>query len=73
MIIEREIKKRISLFVTGKYIQGSNEPGGYDEIENLHVYIGDTDVTENLSVTELLQIEEDIICSIREEGNIQRC
>lgn len=73
MIIEREIKKRISLFVTGNYIQGSDEPGGWDEIKNLHVYIGDIDVTENLSVTELLQIEEDIVCSIREEGNIQRC
>lgn len=73
MIIEKEIKKRISLFVTGKYIQGSNEAGGYDEIENLNVYIGDTNITENLSVNELLLIEEDLICSIREEHNIQNC
>lgn len=73
MIIEKEIKKRISLFVTGKYIRGSNEAGGYDEIENLNVYIGDTNVTENLSVNELLLIEEDLICSIREEHNIQNC
>jgi hypothetical protein len=66
MIVEKEIKKRISLFVTGNYIQGSSEAGGYDEIENLNVYIGDINVTENLSVNELLLIEEDIICSIRE-------
>jgi hypothetical protein len=66
MIIEREIKQRISMFVTGNYIRGSDEPGGYDEIENLNVYIGDVNVTKNLSVSELLRIEEDVILSIRE-------
>lgn len=73
MIIEREIKQRVSLFVTGNYIRGSDEPGGYDEIENLNVYIGDVNVTKNLSVSELLRIEEDIICSVREQRNIQEC
>ena len=72
MIIEFEIKQKISLFVTGNYIRGSDEPGGYDEIQNLHVYIGDDDITEKLSVSEILRIEEDIVCSIREEDNIQK-
>ena len=71
MIIERKIKQRVSMFVTGNYIRGSDEPGGYDEIQNLNVYIGDTDITKNLSVSELLRIEEDVICSIREQSNIQ--
>jgi hypothetical protein len=71
MIIEREIKQRVSLFVTGNYIRGSDEPGGYDEIENLNVYIGDVNVTKNFSFFELLRIEEDVILSIREQHNIQ--
>jgi hypothetical protein len=66
MVIEREVKQTISFFVTGNYVRGSNDPGDYDEIENLNVYIGDVNVTKNLSVSELLRIEEDIICSIRE-------
>ena len=71
MIIEREVKKTISLFVTGNYVRGSNDPGDYDEIENINVYIGDTNITKDISISELLRIEEDIICSIRDEHNIQ--
>lgn len=66
MTIEKIIRKPVSMLVTGRYVKGSSEPFGYDEIDNLRVYVGDVEITNNLSISEKIHIEEIMIASARD-------